>query len=42
MLINFENLPDTSKVWIYQSNREFSDNEIEIIKTKLDSFLENW
>ena len=42
MLVNFESLSETSKIWIYQSNREFSDNELEIIKTKLDSFIENW
>ncbi|WP_456460912.1 ABC transporter ATPase [Lutibacter sp.] len=42
MLINFEDLSDTSKVWIYQSNREFSDNEIEIIKKRVEDFIGSW
>jgi len=42
MLVNFETLPETSRVWIYQANRSFTENEIEEIKSKLDVFIENW
>ena len=42
MLIPFENLPEESKIWIYQSNRKFSDEEFTAIETDLKSFLENW
>ena len=42
MLIPFENLPEESKIWIYQSNRKFSDEEFAAIETELKSFLENW
>jgi hypothetical protein len=42
MLIPFENLPEESKIWIYQSNRKFSDDEFAEIETSLQSFLENW
>ena len=42
MLVNFDTLPETSRVWIYQANRSFTDNEIEEIKSKLDVFIENW
>lgn len=31
-----------SKVWIYQSERLFSDAEIELIKNKADLFISNW
>jgi len=31
-----------SKVWIYQSNRPFSDNEVAAIQKKLDAFTEEW
>lgn len=31
-----------SKVWIYQSNREFTETEAAAIKNKLQSFTENW
>ena len=42
MLIPFENLPEESKIWIYQSNRKFADDEIESIQNDLIYFLENW
>ena len=42
MYIPFENLPEESKIWIYQSNRKFSDEEFSEIETALQSFLENW
>jgi len=42
MLIPFENLPLESKIWIYQSNRKFSDDEFSEIENDLISFLENW
>ena len=33
MLVEFNTLPDESKVWIYQANRSFAENEIEEIKS---------
>jgi hypothetical protein len=42
MYVPFENLPDESKIWIYQSNRKFSDAEFAEIETALQSFVENW
>ncbi|WP_310381320.1 ABC transporter ATPase [Flavobacterium sp.] len=42
MLVPFENLPEESKIWIYQSNRKFSDDEFSEIETALQSFLESW
>ena len=42
MLIPFENLPLESKIWIYQSNRKFSEDEMTEIETDLIAFLENW
>lgn len=42
MYIPFENLPDESKIWIYQSNRKFSDEEMAEIETDLKAFVENW
>ncbi len=42
MYIPFDNLPDDSKIWIYQSNRKFSDEEFKEVETDLKSFLENW
>jgi hypothetical protein len=42
MLVDFNTLPEESRVWIYQANRSFTDEEISEIKSKLDIFIENW
>ena len=42
MFIPFENLPEESKIWIYQSNRKFSDEEMVEIENDLKEFIENW
>jgi|TARA_Y100000385_G_scaffold291166_2_gene367592 hypothetical protein len=42
MLVDFESLPETARIWIYQSNRSFSDIELEEISIKLNHFLKAW
>jgi hypothetical protein len=42
MLIPFENLPDSSRVWIYQANRSFSDQELQEIKSQSEDFITQW
>lgn len=42
MLVPFEELPDHARVWIYQANRPFTEEELREIKPKLDDFIENW
>ena len=42
MYVPFENLPLESKIWIYQSNRRFTDNELNKIDAELQSFVESW
>lgn len=42
MLIPFNELPDTSRVWIYQANRSFSGSELQEITTKLENFITSW
>lgn len=42
MLVDFNTLPEESRVWIYQANRSFSEQELEEIQSKLDVFVENW
>ncbi len=42
MLVEFDELPETSRVWIYQANRSFSVDELEEIKNKLDAFIIQW
>jgi len=42
MLVDFNSLPEESRVWIYQANRSLSDKEISEIELKLNTFIENW
>ncbi len=42
MYVPFENLPEESKVWIYQSNRKFTDDEVVVINTKVLGFVDTW
>jgi hypothetical protein len=41
-MINFKDMSLHSRIWIYQSNREFSENEITQLKTKAESFVSEW
>ncbi|SNY99606.1 ABC transporter ATPase [Flagellimonas pacifica] len=42
MLVDFESLPDTARIWIYQCNRSFSSEELEDVNKALSQFLEQW
>ena len=42
MIVDFKTMPDDSRIWIYQSNRDFNESEIGIINDKTTSFLDNW
>ncbi|NNC50579.1 MAG: ABC transporter ATPase [Flaviramulus sp.] len=42
MLVDFNTLPEESRVWIYQANRSFTEQELEEIKSKLNVFIDNW
>ncbi|APY07242.1 ABC transporter ATPase [Winogradskyella sp. J14-2] len=42
MLVDFDTLPDESRVWIYQANRSFSEEEIKALTSKLKTFIEAW
>lgn len=42
MLVDFNDLPEHSRIWIYQSNRSFTDTEIQEIEENLSSFLKEW
>ncbi len=42
MYVPFENLPDESRIWIYQSNRKLTDDEVIAIESETKNFVENW
>jgi hypothetical protein len=42
MYVPFDELPEESRIWIYQSNRKLADNEVADIASSLESFLMAW
>ncbi len=42
MYVNFNDLADDARIWIYQSNRSLTDQEQEEVNTDLKNFLEQW
>lgn len=42
MYVPFDTLPDESRIWIYQSNRKFSDDEVAEAEKQLHTFLGQW
>ena len=42
MKVRFSDLPDNSKIWIYTSNRELSDDEVNKIEGFSNKFLNSW
>lgn len=42
MLVNFTQLPDSAKIWVYQSSRTFTAIEIEELNDSVSSFLDDW
>ena len=42
MFTEYKNLPNNARVWIYQSDREFTAKEIEIVSAKSVDFINQW
>lgn len=42
MLVDFNTLPEASRVWVYQANRALTDIEVKQISAKLELFVTNW
>lgn len=42
MFTEYKNLPNNSRVWIYQSDREFTAKEVELISSKAIAFINQW
>lgn len=42
MLTEFNNLPEDSRVWVYQANRKLSDAEVSEIHQLTEEFLTQW
>jgi len=42
MLVEFNVLPESSRVWIYQASRSFTKEELKELGQELDAFIEDW
>ncbi len=42
MLIPFHKMPDYARVWVYQTNKNLSDSEVQIIQQVLENQINNW
>ena len=42
MLIPFEEMPKSARIWIYQANRKMTDEEVATANELLTTFVENW
>ena len=42
MYIDFEKLPDTARVWVYQANRSLTDSEVTTTQEMLKPALSTW
>ena len=42
MLANFSDLPNDSRIWVYQSNRKFTEDETSFIAETTAEFLKQW
>ena len=42
MFTDYKNLPNNSRVWIYQADREFTVKEKAIISEKAEAFINSW
>lgn len=42
MYVPFDTLPEDGRIWIYQSNRKFSDEEVAEIEVALTNFVNGW
>lgn len=42
MLVPFDTLREDTRVWVYQSNRKFTDQEVTEIDAAVKAFVEDW
>lgn len=42
MLVDFNELPDNARIWIYQADRSFTEEELQELEQSLTEFLKEW
>ena len=41
-VIEFDNLPDSARLWVYSSENEFSPQQAQLLQNKMTQFLHEW
>lgn len=42
MKVTFDSLSNDARIWIYQSNRAFEQEDLDLISNRLDTFVAGW
>ena len=42
MYVDFDELPETSRIWVYQSDRELDEAQLSLMHSSLKNFIEEW
>jgi hypothetical protein len=42
MYLPFEQMPENSRVWVYQADHKFSDTEEKLVRDRMTRFCEGW
>lgn len=42
MYVDFKDLPDTARIWVYQSDRELDEGQVNAMRSSLRDFIEEW
>jgi hypothetical protein len=42
MKVDFNQLPEESRLWVYQAERKLTEKELAIVQQKLDEFTDSW
>jgi len=42
MLIEFDEMPDSARLWIYQASRSLNENELSFVQKYAEQFLSQW
>tara|TARA_B100000809_G_scaffold200250_1_gene200479 strand:- start:5154 stop:5639 length:486 start_codon:yes stop_codon:yes gene_type:complete len=42
MLVDYNSLPNTARVWVYQSDRKFEKDDLAVIKEEATEFINSW
>ena len=41
-MVTYRELPADAKVWVYQSNRPFTDDELRVLEPQINAFADEW